>query len=144
MTPKGWLDVHGHFFLPASDEEFDALLENLRVEKLQLWPKGYRWNVDDSLAYLDSAGVQMQMLSYIPTDLKKLRAANEYCAEIIKKHPTRFGQLCALPIDNPDACLEEIDRAVTQYHADGFAVTSTYNGIYFSDPSLLPVWKRLD
>ncbi|KAF2094368.1 hypothetical protein NA57DRAFT_80182 [Rhizodiscina lignyota] len=144
MTPKGWLDVHGHFFLPISDAEFETFLEDMRIKSLFLVPKGYKWSLDDTLCYMDSAGIQMQMLSYIPNNISKLRAANEYCAGIVKKTPTRFGQLCALPTDDPAACLKEIDKAVNVYHADGFAVCSTLNGVYFSDPSLLPVWQKLD
>lgn len=59
------------------------------------------------------------------------------------KHPTRFGLLAALPTDNPQACLDEIERASTELRADGFAVTCCYNGVYLSDPSLDPMWEEL-
>lgn len=107
-------------------------------------PSEWQWNVDDSLAYQDKAGVQMQMLSYLPQTLDKLKAANDYATNVVRKHPTKFGMLCALPTDQPDECLREIDRAQTELHADGFAVSAIYKDVMLGDPSLEPVWAKLN
>ena len=143
MAPSGWLDVHGHFYLPQTDSEWKQSIEKMREAKFMV-PWEHKWSLDDSLAYMDKAGIQMQMLSYIPQDLQTLKKANDFAAEQVRQHPTRFGQLAALPTDDPQACLQEIDRAVNELKADGFGVSGVYKGIYFSDPSLEPVWKKLD
>ena len=143
MAPSGWVDVHGHFYLPVSDEERRHQIDGFRESKFMV-PYGYKWDLNDTLAYMDKAGIQLQMLSYIPQDLSKLKQANDFAAEQVRKHPTRFGQLAALPTDDPDACLAEIERAVTELKADGFGVSGVYKGVYFSDPRLETVWQRLD
>jgi hypothetical protein len=40
--------------------------------------------------------------------------------------------------------LAKIERTNTACHADGFAVTCHYNGIYLSDLKLDSVWTELD
>ena len=143
MAPTGWLDVHGHFYLPKSDDEWDKQIRTMREAQF-LVPDDWRWSLDRTLAYMDQAGIQLQMLSYIPQDLETLKKANNFAAEQVRKHPTRFGQLAALPTDDPEACLAEIERAVSELKADGFGLTACYKGVYLSDPSLEPVWKKLD
>jgi 6-methylsalicylate decarboxylase len=76
--------------------------------------------------------------------VEALRASNDYAASLVRKYPTRFGLLTALPTDNPDDALAEIDRAYRELRTDGFAVTCHYNGVYLSDARLDPVWKELD
>jgi 6-methylsalicylate decarboxylase len=102
------------------------------------------WHVEDTLAYMDRTGIQMQMLSNIPKSLDALRASNEFGAGVVRSHPGRFGLLAALPTDDPAATLAEIARADTDLGADGFAVTCDYNGVLLSDASLDPVWAELD
>src|ERR1700740_1034821 len=46
------------------------------------------------------------------------RIANDGMAELVDKHPDRFpGFVAALPMNNPDAAVEEIDRAVLKLGA---------------------------
>lgn len=73
-----------------------------------------------------------------------LRASNTFGADTVASHPHRFGLLAALPTDDPEAALAEVDRAQDELHADGFAVTFNYKGVLLSDPSLDPVWTELD
>lgn len=143
MGPRGWLDVHGHFYLPQTDAERQAQIETFRESEFMVGTD-WKWSISHTLQYMDSAGIQMQMLSYISRDIDTLRRANDFAAEQVQLHPARFGQLAALPTHDPVACLAEIDRATTQLNCDGFAVTACYNGVYFSDPKLETVWQKLD
>ncbi|MBE7180328.1 MAG: amidohydrolase family protein, partial [Terriglobus roseus] len=149
MAPTGWLDVHGHFFMPDQLEpaNWERFMRAFVKSDNFLVPEGYRWTLDDTLQDMDRNGVQMQILSYLPLDIPKLRQANDYAASIVKGNPTRFGYFAALPTEDPRACLDEIDRVLKEgadVQPDGFAVTACRKGIYFSDPSLLPVWEKLE
>jgi len=137
-----WIDVHAHFSPPRSEMESKALLHTMH-EACWCIDKVREWDVDDVLAYMDRTGIQMQMLSYIPKKLEALRAANSFGASIVRKYPSRFGLLMALPSDDPDAALAEIARS-DELEADGFAMTCHYNGVYLSDARLNPVWAELD
>ncbi|WP_320534520.1 amidohydrolase family protein [Robbsia andropogonis] len=140
---NNWIDVHAHFTPPLSKAESDARWEAMQKADWA-WPKPNDWSLEVALAYMNSVGIGMQMLSNIPKTLAALRASNEYGASIVARHPSRFGLLAALPTDNPDAALAEIERGYGELHADGFAVPFCYNGVYLSDSCLEPVWEELN
>lgn len=105
------------------------------------------WDVQSNLDYNNRANIQMQMLSYIPQrNPEKLIAANTYAASLVKKYPDRFGLLGALPTDDPELCLKEIERLKTTLDvpADGFATCTVYNDVGLGDSRLEPVWKELN
>jgi predicted TIM-barrel fold metal-dependent hydrolase len=77
-------------------------------------------------------------------DLAALKESNDYGAQLVAEHPARFGLLAALPTDDPDACLAEIERGNGETHPDGYAVTTLRNGVHLSDDRLEPVWAELD
>jgi 6-methylsalicylate decarboxylase len=143
MKVDGWIDIHAHFYPPES-----AQLGNQRLEAMQkaCWAikAAPHWDLEQTLAHMDRTGIAMQMLSNIPKTLDRLRASNDYAASLVKKHPARLGLLAALPTDDAKAAVKEIERAVEDLHADGFAVTCRYNDVYLSDPRLDMVWAELD
>ena len=134
------IDVHAHFSPPTSAEARQAIWELSRRERF-LAPAPYKWSLEDTLAVMDESGTAMQLLSTVPTELDKLRACNDYGAEIVAAHPTRFGLLAALPTDDPDAAVAEIRRA---HGADGWAVTAVYNGTSLDASALDPMWDDLN
>lgn len=142
-STSGWIDIHGHFKPPRSESASQKAWQDLKDVRFMA-PKPYEWNEHDILAYLDRAGISMQMLSYIPKNIDALKQSNDFGASVVGRHPSRFGLLAALPTNDPAACLQEIRRAQTELHADGFAVTCCYQGVYFSDPILEPVLKELN
>lgn len=141
----GWIDVHGHYYAPLTEEAAKAQWET-RNEACFLTPgpASLEFDQEGTLAYLDRAGISMQMLSVVPKNLDALKASNDYGASLVRKHPSRFGLFAALPTNDPQACLAEIKRANSELKADGFAVSCQYNDVYFSDPSLEPVMEELD
>jgi 6-methylsalicylate decarboxylase len=142
---SGWIDIHGHYYAPLTQEQAEQRFQAAHEACfLTPGPPALEYDQEGILAYLDRAGISMQMLSVIPKTLKALTASNDYGAELVRRHPSRFGLLAALPTNDPQACLAEIKRAKTELRADGFAVTCQYNGVYLSDPSLEPVMEELD
>ena len=136
----GWLDIHGHFRPPETPREAEERCSMMRRNKIFI-SKPDIWDAKEIMAYLDSAGVTMQMLSNIPKTVPELRSSNDYGASLVLLYPSRFGLLAALPTNNPSACLSEISRMAS---ADGFAVMTVYNGVWLGDPSLDPVWNKLN
>jgi predicted TIM-barrel fold metal-dependent hydrolase len=142
---SGWIDIHGHYYAPLTQEQAEQQFK-ARNDACFLTPGPATLVYDQEgvLAYLDRAGISMQMLSVVPKTLEALKASNDYGASLVKKHPSRFGLLAALPTNDPQATLAEIKRAKSELHADGFAVTCHYNNAYLGDPSLEPVMEELD
>ncbi|MEK7879961.1 MAG: amidohydrolase family protein, partial [candidate division NC10 bacterium] len=70
--------------------------------------------------------------------------ANDGMAEIVAKHPDRFpGFVASLPMNNPDATLKEIDRAINDLHATGIQIFSNVNGRPLDGPEYRPIFDRM-
>ena len=139
-TGSGLIDIHAHFSLPTTPESRRTAWEAMRQQQF-LAPEPFEWRLEETLAHMDQTGTAMQMLSTVPNDLARLRASNDYGAQIVAAHPTRFGLLAALPTDDPQAALEEIQRVGA---ADGWAVTTVHNGHSLAESALDPLWQDLD
>lgn len=102
---------------------------------------------DKRLAEMDAAGIDMQVLSLTAPGVEQLEAAdaialsreaNDYVAEAVKKHPTRFAGLAAVPTSAPEEAARELERRVGQ----GFkgAVINGHNrGRYLDHPAYAPI-----
>jgi len=139
-TEPGLIDVHAHFSPPTTPEMRQRILEASHAHNF-LVPEPYEWSLDATLDFMDETGTALQMLSNIPTRHQLLRTSNDYGLEIVTQHPSRFGLLAALPTDDAPAALEETRR---MNGADGWAMTTVYNGRSLAEPHLDPLWERLD
>jgi len=64
-------------------------------------------------------------------------------AAIVDKAPNRFPAFVAsLPMNNVEAALEEMDRAITQLGARGIQLTTNINGRPLDDPEFFPVFEQ--
>ncbi|HEV2217741.1 MAG TPA: amidohydrolase family protein [Candidatus Dormibacteraeota bacterium] len=71
--------------------------------------------------------------------------ANDEMAALVAAHPDRFvGFVAALPLNDADASLRELDRAVKDLGALGAQVFSNVLGVPLDDPRLEPVFARLE
>jgi len=71
--------------------------------------------------------------------------ANDEMAELVRAHPERFaGFAAALPLNDVDASLEELDRAVKDLGARGAQVYSNVNGQPLDDRRFEPLWARFE
>jgi len=143
MLVDGWIDVHAHFSPPRPPGLDDETIVQFMSAACWCVDEPPAWSVETTLAYMDRTGIQMQMLSNIPKDLELLRQSNDFGAGLVAEHPDRFGLLAALPTDDPDAALAEIERAEEELHPDGYAVTCSYNDVDLGDERLEPVWAEL-
>ena len=72
------------------------------------------------------------------------QVANDGLAELVVKHPDRFpGFVAALPMNNPAAAVEEIDRAVLKLGAVGVQIYSNVNGRPLDEPDFLPIFEKI-
>lgn len=71
------------------------------------------------------------------------RVANDGMAEMCRKWPKEFPAFVAsLPMNNVDAALEEMDRAIDQLGARGIQIISHVAGRPLDDPEFFPVFER--
>jgi hypothetical protein len=108
---------------------------------------------DRRIAEMDAAGIDMQILSLTSPGVEQLEAAeaatfaretNDYLAEAIRNHPTRFGGFAALPMANPDAAVAELERTVHDYGFKGAVINGHIQGRYLDDKFFWPIFERAE
>ena len=80
-----------------------------------------------------------------PSDAIDLaQAANDGMADLVRRHPERFpGFVASLPLNDPDASVGELQRAVDQLGARGFQLFSNVCGRPISAPEFLPLFEAM-
>jgi aminocarboxymuconate-semialdehyde decarboxylase len=78
----------------------------------------------------------------VTPDLAK--AANDGMAEYVSKYPDRFpGFIASLPMNNPDATLDEIDRSIKDLKAVGIQFFTNVNGKPLDLPEFKPLFAKM-
>lgn len=112
------------------------------------------------IAYMDRHGMAMMILSLnapaiqaIP-DARKAhevaRKANDVLAEQVARRPDRFAALAALPMQDPDLAIRELQRCVRELGfvgalANGFTnVADPTQALYYDLPQYLPFWAAVE
>jgi aminocarboxymuconate-semialdehyde decarboxylase len=102
---------------------------------------------------LDAAGVDMQVLSFTTpgTSLEEPRKAaelasvvNDGFAAAVREHPDRFLALGHLPLNAPEAAVDELERGVTELGLPGFMLFGNAAGVPLADDRFLPLYEKAD
>lgn len=102
---------------------------------------------------MDRVGIDVEVLSlstpnvyFAPPDRQAEVAtlANDAYAELIAKHPKRFKGFASIPMDDPDAALRELERALDVLKLQGVVVLSNINGRALTDPRYRPFFRECD
>jgi predicted TIM-barrel fold metal-dependent hydrolase len=106
---------------------------------------------DKRVAEMDAAGIDMQVLSLNAPGVEQLdaaeavtltRDANDFLADAVKKHPTRFAGFAALPIMVPDKAAAELERSVRELGFRGALINGHCRGRYMDDKFFWPILER--
>jgi len=92
---------------------------------------------------LSQTGPAVQAEKTVEAAIARARQNNDYLAEKIARHPTRFGGFAALPMQDPQAAAAELERAVQQLGFKGALVNGHTHGTYYDDPRFDVFWERL-
>ncbi len=99
------------------------------------------------LAEMDAAGIDMQVLSLTAPGVEQLdaaeaaalaREANDYVADAVKNHPSRFAAFAAVPTPAPEQAAAELERRVRSGFK-GAAVNGHNRGRYLDDTFYWPL-----
>ena len=105
-----------------------------------------------AIRFLDATGIETAYLSISSpgvlldgSDAADLaRSVNDTAAELIDRHPGRFGAFAALPLPDIDAGIAEIARALDDLHLDGVGLLTHHGDVYLGDPRLDVVFDELN
>ncbi len=102
---------------------------------------------------MSAAGIDMAVLSNVgsvqgvldPTPALQLaRQANDALAGIVAKYPKRFAGFATVPLVNPAAGADELERAVKELGMKGAMIFGHTNGQYLDDERFNPFWERAE
>lgn len=106
------------------------------------------------LPEMDAAGIDIQVLSLtvpglqadidVDTARENARRANDYLAQVVSEHPSRFRGFAALPLQDPGAGAAELNRCVTELGFCGALVNDHFGGHYLDEPTYEPLWEALE
>jgi aminocarboxymuconate-semialdehyde decarboxylase len=103
--------------------------------------------------WLDGAGIDMQVLVPSPASftygcepelgVAVCRSYNDAIGRVLRAHPGRFIGLAVLPMQDPDAAVEELDRATLELGIQAPLVISNVNGRNLNEFQFWPVYERM-
>jgi aminocarboxymuconate-semialdehyde decarboxylase len=162
----GVVDLHAHVVLadafgtagiygPTHGADADGR-EFFRVGDYTMKPIPYRgsvfMDVERRLVEMDRAGIDRQMLSPNPLTffggvepgpaIDFARATNDAMAALVAEHPDRLLGSAQLPLQDPDAAIVELDRAIGELGLVAGYIGTEY-GLAFDDPRLDDFYRRV-
>jgi 2,3-dihydroxybenzoate decarboxylase len=120
-------------------------------------PKGSRVQAmldaaaSECLKAMDQAGVDIAVMSENnpaaqnlepELSVKVARESNDFLHAMIQAHPTRFAGFAALPLPDPKAAADELERGVTRLGFKGAMIMGTTRGDFIDDKKFWPVFER--
>jgi aminocarboxymuconate-semialdehyde decarboxylase len=161
------IDVHAHVapgpavnLAPGQDwygftkmEESGRHFLVLGPQRYWLHPK-YLWTPEQRIADMDSLGVDVHVLSTwvglynydLPLEVGAATAkdCNDYVAELAKTWPQRFNGLATLPMQDVEAAIGELERAMSQLGLKGAMINDHVNGRTLDELEFLPFWQAAE
>ena len=105
----------------------------------------------DRLRFMDEQGITMQVLSLtspvsdqVPAAeaVRICRQANDLTARHIAEHPDRFAGFATLPMADPEAAADELERAVRELRLSGALLAGRYRGRFYNEAEFFPIFER--
>jgi aminocarboxymuconate-semialdehyde decarboxylase len=159
-------DLHTHYYPPAyferiersgGDFSFGTSPTGQRIIRY----RGARFfgvtapmtDVPKRLEDMDRVGIHTEVLSLSTPNVyfvegraqaEVARLANDAYAELAARHPGRFLGFASIPMDDPDAALRELERALDELHLQGVIVLSNIRGRALADNAYRAFFEEAD
>jgi gamma-resorcylate decarboxylase len=154
---KGKIALEEHFAIP------DTIMDSAGFVPENYWIelKARLLDIQDTrLKLMDEHGIDQMILSLnapavqaIPNHAKAIeiaKKANDYLAEECAKNPTRFKAFAALPLQDPEAAAQELERCVKELGfvgalVNGFSQSeTTEEPLYYDLPQYRSFWAKVE
>src|SRR5207247_8702738 len=102
---------------------------------------------------MDRVGIDTEVLSLSTPNVyfvegkaqaEVARLTNDAYAELAAKYAGRFLGFASIPMDDPDAALRELERALDELRMQGVVVLSNIRGRALADPVYRPFFEEAD
>jgi len=162
--PGRKLDLHTHYYPPIYFDKIRDLPSEFSFDKSPsgqtiIKYRGARFfgvtpamtNVAQRLEDMDRVGIDVEVVSLSTPNVfftdaghqpQIARMTNDAYAELIAQHPTRFKGFASIPMDNPDAALNELHRAIDELKLNGVILLSNIGGKPLTSPEYRPFFAE--
>ncbi|MCX8023462.1 MAG: amidohydrolase [Syntrophorhabdaceae bacterium] len=120
-----------------ADKARPALFDiNLRIEMLD--------RIKGMKQVLTPGAPPLEYVASVDKAKDLARLANDEMAEIVGRYPDYFaGAVACLPLNDIDATLEEIDRAIGELKFKGIQLFTSINGKPLDSPEFYPIYEKM-
>src|SRR5712672_3772996 len=110
------------------------------------------WSVESALSYKEEHDIAACVLSDPDSanhatgqEARDIaRRVNETLADIVSRHPSRFGALATLPGQDADGAVAEIAYALDTLKMDGVSTSTSINDVYLGEPQFNSWFEELN
>ena len=112
------------------------------------------WTPDQRIADMDSLGIDVQVVTTnvsfynydkdIAMATAVARDCNDEIAQMMKDYPDRISGLANVPMQDIDAAIAEMERAMNQLGMKGVMINDHINDVTFDDERFYPFWKAAE
>jgi predicted TIM-barrel fold metal-dependent hydrolase len=135
------IDVHSHAILPFGQ---GAPIGSGRKQP--------DWSVESAISHMEEHDISACVLS-LPDSANHAtgqeardiaRRINEALADIVSRHPSRFGAVATLPGQDADGAVAEIAYALDTLKLDGVTTSTSIDNAYLGEPQFDPWFEELN
>ena len=148
------IDIFNHLLPQKFSERISSLREKGSSMQKRITEIPSLVDLDLRFRIMDAFGDYAQVISLPSPPIEAFgdpeqspelaQIANDGMAELVAKYPKRFpGFIAGLPMNNPDAAVQEIDRAVSKLGACGVQIYTNANGRPLDEPAFLPIFEKM-
>jgi aminocarboxymuconate-semialdehyde decarboxylase len=157
------VDFHNHYYPPEYVEALRTSRSNVKVTydadgnpcvhypgDYNILVPGHR-DIDYRQRVLDEHGVTTQVLTFTTPgvhveqpdiSIAWSRMVNDAFARVVRERQGRFTALATLPLNDPEASVIELERAMSTLRLPGAMVFSNVNHVALADPRFEKLWKK--
>jgi predicted TIM-barrel fold metal-dependent hydrolase len=142
------IDTHQHILPPF----YTAWLRSQGIVDAggRLLPE---WSADSALSLMSDANISTSIVSISTPGVHlgddgqardMARQANEFMADLVRRHPQQFGFFAVLPLPDLVGAITEARYALDVLKADGVMLLANVRGTYLGDPLWDPLMAELN
>lgn len=154
------IDSYAHIVPPRFDRRLRAILDQGTIsDRVKLYGPWLdedpvlcdldaRWRLlepfEDYRQVLVLGAFPVEELGPPATTRELAREVNDELAELVRTYPDRFvGFAASVPLNDVDASLVEIDRAISELGANGILISTNIGGAPLDDPRFEPIFAKM-
>ena len=142
-----------HFLAPDCEDYWLATVRHMPDETRKSM-RAQLLDFDElRLGAMEEAGIERSVLSLTvpgvqvepdtPTAVRRARSVNDFLAKQVQRRPGRYSGFAHLPMQDPVAASDELERCVKQLGFVGTMIHGHTRGRYLDEESFYPFWERV-